>query len=170
VEDDVGEGKGEEQFCDEDLPDVRRRARLAAPDDGDREEAADCSGVTCVRVYRIQSAMDSFPRIRTARLTAGLRCPPEMGPVANTITIRIDPIANGASAPAPVFGSMAVKTVKTRKKVPMNSARSRGPSGWLGRWSDPLVGTGVDSAVGGVGVDWRLDDMFGSLTFWWPRS
>ena len=49
-----------------------------------------------------------------------IACPPEMCPPAYTITMRAEPMATGARAPAP--GSITtLPIVKTRKNVPMNS-------------------------------------------------
>src|SRR5580698_7910330 len=72
-------------------------------------------------MYGATSLAAHFPRSQTPSVTAGLKCPPEICPPAKIITMRAEPIANGASAPAPL--PMTVHpTVRTRKKVPINSA------------------------------------------------
>src|ERR1700693_2935252 len=62
-----------------------------------------------------------LPRRKTASVTAGLRCPPEMCPVAKTMTMSEAPIASGAMTPA-APGMTVQPTVRTRKNVPINSA------------------------------------------------
>src|SRR5580765_3422845 len=72
-------------------------------------------------MYGATSLAPHFPRSQTPNVTAGLKCPPEICPPAKIITISAEPIANGANAPAPL--PMTVHPmVRTRKKVPINSA------------------------------------------------
>src|SRR3954469_22852842 len=61
-----------------------------------------------------------FPRMNTASVTAGLKCAPETCPPAKIMTINEAPMAIGARAAPP---RTVMPTVKTRKKVPMNSTR-----------------------------------------------
>ena len=56
-------------------------------------------------------------------LTAGLKWPPDTWPPANTITMSTDPIAIGASAPAPAL-LVAMPTVNTKMNMPRNSTAS----------------------------------------------
>src|SRR5215475_15397275 len=72
-------------------------------------------------MYGATSLVSHFPRSQTPSVTAGLKCPPEICPPAKTITMSAEPIANGASAPAP-FPMTVHPMVKTRKNVPTNSA------------------------------------------------
>src|SRR5581483_947388 len=61
------------------------------------------------------------PLVKTASVTAGLKCPPEMWPPAYTITISAEPMARGAITQG-AAGMTVQPTVNTRKKVPINSA------------------------------------------------
>src|ERR1700722_13490499 len=73
-------------------------------------------------MYGTTSLVSHFPRSHTPRVTAGLKCPPEICPPAKTITMSAEPIASGASGPAP-WPITVHPIVRTRKKAPMNSAR-----------------------------------------------
>src|SRR5215467_5563879 len=72
-------------------------------------------------MYGATSLASHFPRSQTPSVTAGLKCPPEICPPAKIITMSAEPIANGASAPAP-FPMTVQPMVNTRKNVPINSA------------------------------------------------
>src|SRR5258706_3621998 len=72
-------------------------------------------------MYGVTSLASHFPRSQTPSVTAGLKCPPEICPQAKIITMSAEPIANGANAPAPLPITVH-PTVRTRKKVPINSA------------------------------------------------
>src|SRR5258708_34172896 len=73
-------------------------------------------------MYGATSLASHFPRSQTPSVTAGLKCPPEICPPAKIITMSAEPIASGASGPAP-WPMTVHPTVRTRKKVPMNSVR-----------------------------------------------
>src|SRR5258708_27990658 len=68
------------------------------------------------------SLVSHFPRSQTPSVTAGLKCPPEICPPAKIITMSAEPIASGANGPAP-WPMTVHPMVRTRKKVPINSAR-----------------------------------------------
>src|SRR5258708_2369846 len=72
-------------------------------------------------MYGTTSLVSHFPRSQTPRVTAGLKCPPEICPPAKIITMRAEPIASGANGPAP-WPTTVHPMVRTRKKVPINSA------------------------------------------------
>src|SRR5438270_5999648 len=72
-------------------------------------------------MYGATSLASHFPRIQTPSVTAGLKCPPEICPPAKIITISAEPIASGASGPAP-WPMTVHPIVRTRKKVPISSA------------------------------------------------
>src|SRR3979411_3314730 len=72
-------------------------------------------------MYGATSLVSHFPRSQTPSVTAGLKCPPEICPPAKIITMSAEPIANGANAPTPLPITVH-PTVRTRKKVPINSA------------------------------------------------
>src|SRR5260370_28022465 len=72
-------------------------------------------------MYGATSLASHFPRSQTPSVTAGLKCPPEICPPAKIITMSAEPIASGASGTAP-WPMSVHPTVRTRKKVPMNSA------------------------------------------------
>src|SRR6266852_3810908 len=72
-------------------------------------------------MYGATSLASHFPRSQTPSVTAGLKCPPEIYPPAKIITMSAEPIASGASGPAPL-PMTEHPMVRTRKKVPMNSA------------------------------------------------
>src|ERR1700730_9741826 len=73
-------------------------------------------------MYGATSLASHFPRSQTPSVTAGLKCPPEICPPAKIITMSAEPIARGASGPAP-WPMTVHPIVRTRKKAPMNSAR-----------------------------------------------
>src|SRR5258705_3047335 len=73
-------------------------------------------------MYGATSLASHFPRSQTPSVTAGLKCPPEICPPAKIITMSAEPIASGASGPAP-WPTTVHPMVRTRKKVPINSAR-----------------------------------------------
>src|SRR3979490_2031440 len=73
-------------------------------------------------MYGATSLVSHFPRSQTPSVTAGLKCPPEICPPAKIITISAEPIASGASGPAP-WPMTVHPIVRTRKKVPINSAK-----------------------------------------------
>src|SRR6267378_5338160 len=73
-------------------------------------------------MYGATSLVSHFPRSQTPSVTAGLKCPPEICPPAKIITMSAEPIASGANGPAP-WPMTVHPIVRTRKKVPMNSAR-----------------------------------------------
>src|SRR6267378_866298 len=73
-------------------------------------------------MYGATSLVSHFPRSQTPSVTAGLKCPPEICPPAKIITMSAEPIASGASGPAP-WPMTVHPIVRTRKKVPINSAR-----------------------------------------------
>src|SRR5258707_1694338 len=72
-------------------------------------------------MYGATSLASHFPRSQTPSVTAGLKCPPEICPPAKIITMSAAPIPSGANGPAP-WPMTVHPTVRTRKKVPMNSA------------------------------------------------
>src|SRR5229473_3780046 len=72
-------------------------------------------------MYGATSLPSHFPRSQTPSVTAGLKCPPEMCPPAKIITMSAEPIASGANGPAP-WPTTVHPMVRTRKKVPINSA------------------------------------------------
>src|SRR6267143_1650497 len=72
-------------------------------------------------MYGATSLASHFPRSQTPRVTAGLKCPPEICPPAKIITMSAEPIASGAKGPAP-WPMTVHPIVRTRKKVPINSA------------------------------------------------
>src|ERR1700676_2597414 len=72
-------------------------------------------------MYGATSLASHFPRSQTPSVTAGLKCPPEICPPAKIITMSAEPIASGANGPAP-WPMTEHPIVRTRKKVPMNSA------------------------------------------------
>src|SRR5882762_9940742 len=72
-------------------------------------------------MYGTTSLASHFPRSQTPRVTAGLKCPPEICPPAKIITMSAEPIASGANGPAP-WPMTVHPIVRTRKKVPINSA------------------------------------------------
>src|SRR4029453_6271089 len=81
------------------------------------------------------SRASTLPRIQTARVTAGLKCAPLTCPPAKTMAVSVTPIASGARG---AFARTVLTIVKTRKKVPMNSAAylrivGSGRSGGSGR-------------------------------------
>src|SRR5438876_704299 len=84
-------------------------------------KAAITPAAICAIQYGITSLTGHLPRRKTASVTAGLRCPPEMCPVAKTMTMSEAPIASGAMTPA-APGMTVQPTVRTRKNVPINSA------------------------------------------------
>src|SRR5438552_5941513 len=84
-------------------------------------KAATTPAATCAIQYGTTSFAGHLPRRKTASVTAGLRCPPEMCPVAKTMTMSAAPIASGAITPA-APGMTVQPTVRTRKNVPINSA------------------------------------------------
>src|SRR5438445_650026 len=84
-------------------------------------KAAMAPAAICAIQYGITSLAGHLPRRKTASVTAGLRCPPEMCPVAKTMTMSEAPIASGAMTPA-APGMTVQPTVRTRKNVPINSA------------------------------------------------
>src|SRR5258708_7277079 len=73
-------------------------------------------------MYGATSLVSHFPRSQTPSVTAGLKCPPEICPPAKIITMSAEPIASGASGAAP-WPVTVHPMVRTRNKVPMNSAR-----------------------------------------------
>src|SRR5260370_733309 len=72
-------------------------------------------------MYGATSLASHFPRNQTPRVRAGLKGPPEICPPAKIITMSAEPIASGASGPAP-WPMTVHPMVRTRKKVPINSA------------------------------------------------
>src|SRR5713101_2510635 len=72
-------------------------------------------------MYGATSLASHFPRSQTPNVTAGLKWAPEICPPAKIITMSAEPIANGANAPAPLPITVH-PMVRTRKKVPINSA------------------------------------------------
>src|SRR6266513_456210 len=59
--------------------------------------------------------------MQTANVTAGLKCPPEMGPPAKSVTTSTATMASAGMTPA-AAGITVQPTVSTRKNVPINSA------------------------------------------------
>src|SRR5260370_7671000 len=73
-------------------------------------------------MYGTTSLVSHCPRNQTPSVTAGLKCPPEICPPAKIITMSAVPIASGANGPAP-WPMTVHPMVRTRKNVPINSAR-----------------------------------------------
>src|SRR5438046_4972838 len=59
--------------------------------------------------------------MKTANVTGGLKCPPEMWPPAKIMTISTAPMASAGMTSA-AAGITVQPTVSTRKNVPINSA------------------------------------------------
>src|SRR3984957_9298743 len=97
-------------------------------------------------MYGTTSLVSHFPRSHTPSVTAGLKCPPEICPPAKIITMSAEPIASGASGPAP-WPMTVHPIVRTRKKVPMNSAMYFCMT-YLLQVSPSVVHTGMHTALG----------------------
>src|SRR3972149_5376446 len=75
------------------------------------------------------SRVEIFFAAQTPNVTAGLKCPPEMCPRAETITAMVRPWARAMpTRPTPPFVTLSAQTeptpMKMSARVPMNSARA----------------------------------------------
>ncbi len=105
------------------------------PNNDTSRKPAAAPPANCATQYAIAFTALILPPTSNPNVTAGLRWPPEIPPVAETITAIVNPCASATpSKPMPIPGSLlwiAPTPMKMSANVPMNSATHCLSNSWL---------------------------------------